>query len=145
MMAAFNVSVLADLNHTDTTRFIDPMEPLYRAKSFSDSDLVGRTGNFSDGAIQAKVNFFAGLDAYAHEPDAESALVAYWATHTAGVATLVTSTTGQGGSLTTPVSSSATTKTSQGSSAATTLITSTRTTSKSSSSSTRTSSSATKT
>jgi len=106
MMVAFNVSVLADLGYTDKTRFLDPMEPQYRAKSFVDSDLAARTGDFSDAAIKAKVEFFAGLDAYAHEGDAANALEAYWATHTA--TTLVTSTKTSGQSSAS--SSSTTTK-----------------------------------
>ncbi|THY88740.1 oxidase cueO precursor [Aureobasidium pullulans] len=39
MMAAFNVTVLADLGYNDTTRFLDPMEPRYRAVDYSASDL----------------------------------------------------------------------------------------------------------
>jgi bilirubin oxidase len=114
MLAAFNVTVLEDLGYTDKTRFIDPMEPRYQAKAFPDSDFTGRTGDFSDSAIAAKVNFFDSLDAYAHVDDAEAALVAYWATHT-GVAATGTSTTAK----TTSTSTSTTAKTTSTTSTAT--------------------------
>jgi bilirubin oxidase len=78
MLAAFNVTDLKDLGYTDKTHFIDPMEPRYQAKSFSDDDFAARTGDFSDQAIADKVAFFDSLDAYAHVEDAEAALVAYW-------------------------------------------------------------------
>lgn len=83
------------------------MEPRYRAKSFADADLNGRTGDFSDASIQAKVAFFNGLDAYRNVGAVESRLEAYWATHTA--TTLVTSTTkGGGGGATTTAKSTTT-------------------------------------
>ncbi|KAJ9656091.1 hypothetical protein H2201_008642 [Coniosporium apollinis] len=106
MMAAFNVTALADLNYTDTTHFIDPMEPRYRAKPFADSDLQARTGDFSDTAVQNKINFFANLDAYAHVTDAEKALEAYWATHTA--TTLATATKTSGGHVSSTTKATAT-------------------------------------
>ena len=61
MMAAFNVTALTDLGYDEKTSFIDPMEPRYRNKFFSDSDLSSRSGDFSDSAIQNKVKFFTVL------------------------------------------------------------------------------------
>ncbi|THY73770.1 oxidase cueO precursor [Aureobasidium pullulans] len=103
MMAAFNVTVLADLGYNDTTRFLDPMEPRYRAR------FTSHTGVFSDSAIDQKLDFFANLDAYAHEADANAALASYWKTHVAGAPnTLSTSTKS---STTTTSSKSSTTST----------------------------------
>ncbi|THZ89958.1 oxidase cueO precursor, partial [Aureobasidium pullulans] len=109
MMAAFNVTVLADLGHNDTTRFLDPMESRYRAVDYPASDFTSHTGVFSDSAIDQKLDFFANLDAYAHEADADAALVSYWKTHVAGAPnTLSTSTKS---STTTTSSKSSTTST----------------------------------
>jgi bilirubin oxidase len=80
MMAAFNVTALTDLGYDEKTSFIDPMEARYRSKHFSDSDLTSRSGDFADSAIQAKVGFFNGLEAYRNKAGVESALEQYWAT-----------------------------------------------------------------
>lgn len=85
------------------------MEQRYRAKSFADADLTGRTGDFSDASIKAKVAFFNGLDAYRNVGAVESRLEAYWATHTA--TTLVTSTTKGGGGATTTAKATTTVST----------------------------------
>ncbi|OCL13988.1 hypothetical protein AOQ84DRAFT_309695, partial [Glonium stellatum] len=114
MLAAFNVTALSDLNYNDTTRFIDPMEPRYRAKPFQESDFQGRTSDFSDSAIAEKVAFFTSLDAYAHVEDAEEALSKYWATHTGGPeATAVTGTTSLTVTSTTSKTSTSSTSTSK--------------------------------
>lgn len=84
MLAAFNVTALADFGYNETTRFIDPMEPRYRAVTFSESDYKGRSGPFSESGIKDKLNFFIGLDAYNKVTDVEKALDSYWATHTPG-------------------------------------------------------------
>src|SRR3978361_1594894 len=94
MMAAFNIESLKDLGYNDTTVFLDPMDPQYRAKSFSNQDLLARGGDFKDDRIAEKCNYFLSLDAYKHAEDAEKALVNYWNTHITGPAapsTLVTS------------------------------------------------------
>jgi bilirubin oxidase len=78
MLAAFNVTQVPGLNLNETNLFIDPMDPVYRAKPFLESDLVGRTGPFSPAAIQAKVDFFTALDAYADVDKVEAALEAFW-------------------------------------------------------------------
>lgn len=102
MLAAFNVTALSDLNYPETTRFIDPMEPRYRAVSFSDDDYAHRSGPFDDSEIKKKLNFFIGLDAYNKVDGVESALAAYWSTHTPGAAPATKGAT--------PAASSATTK-----------------------------------
>jgi bilirubin oxidase len=84
MLAAFNVTALADFGYNETTRFIDPMEKRYRAVDFSDSDYSSRSGPFSESGIKDKLNFFIGLDAYNNIDGVESALAAYWATPTPG-------------------------------------------------------------
>lgn len=89
MMAAFNVTALSDLGYDEKTSFIDPMEPRYRAKAFSDADLKARTNDFSDASINSKVQFFQSLEAYKNVAAVNSRLEAYWATKPT---TLVTST-----------------------------------------------------
>ena len=93
-MAAFNVTALTDLGYDEKTSFIDPMEPRYRNKFFSDSDLGSRSGDFSDSAIQAKVKFFNDLEAYRNKKGVESALEQYWSTK--GSSTVAASTKGSG-------------------------------------------------
>jgi bilirubin oxidase len=95
MMAAFNVTALTDLGYDEKTSFIDPMEARYRSKHFSDSDLTSRSGDFADSAIQAKVGFFNGLEAYRNKAGVESALEQYWATKSSS--TVAASSTNGGG------------------------------------------------
>ncbi|KAI5271595.1 oxidase cueO precursor [Aureobasidium subglaciale] len=136
MMAAFNVTVLADLGYNDTTRFLDPMEPRYRAVSYPASDFAARTGAFFNSEIDAKLDFFANLDAYAHEADADAALVSYWKTHVAGVGSTLSTSTKPSSTVGGSSSSSKTSGTSSGKSSTTTTAksstTKTSTTSKSS-------------
>jgi len=120
MMAALNVTALSDLGYDEKTRFIDPMEPRYRAKPFADADFVGRTGDFSSSAIQEKVKFFNNLDAYRFAGETEEKLEAYWKTKSLGgnsptpsstatsstATTLATSTTSGAGVTTTGSSAS---------------------------------------
>ncbi|KAF2094723.1 oxidase cueO precursor [Rhizodiscina lignyota] len=90
MMAAFNVTGLEDFGYTEKTHFIDPMEPRYRAKSFSATDLTDRTGDFSDSAIEDKVNYFTDLDAYSDVSELEEELEEYWSTRSATTLQTVT-------------------------------------------------------
>lgn len=86
MMAAFNVSLLNDFNYTETTHFIDPMEPRYRAKPIKSGEYVSTSswgsGEFSEQGVKDKADFFSNLDAYSHAKNVEDALVDYWATKT---------------------------------------------------------------
>jgi bilirubin oxidase len=122
MLAAFNVTDLTDLGYTEKTHFIDPMEARYQAKAFPADDFVKRTGDFSDQAIQDKVKFFDDLDAYAHVDEVESALIAYWNTHTVSGATGSTTSTSSVAATATS-SKATTTKTSSTSTKATTTAT----------------------
>ncbi|KAK3048193.1 hypothetical protein LTS18_012990, partial [Coniosporium uncinatum] len=79
MMAAFNVTQVADFGYGPETKFIDPMEERWRSKPYPPSE-----------SVEDKLKLFAGLDAYAHEEQVEAALVDYWKTATA--TTLITST-----------------------------------------------------
>lgn len=83
MLAAFNVTQVPGLNLNETNLFIDPMDPVYRAKSFNQADFISRTGPFSTQAIQDKVNFFTALDAYADVDKVEAQLAAFWASKNA--------------------------------------------------------------
>jgi len=101
MMAAFNVTALTDLGYDEKTSFIDPMEPRYRNKFFSDSDLRSRSGDFSDSAIQDKVKFFNELEAYRNKVGVESALEQYWSTKGSPTASVSATAKSKGSSATT--------------------------------------------
>jgi bilirubin oxidase len=91
MMAAMNVTALADLGYDEKTTFIDPMEQRYRAKGFAGDDFDKRAGDFSSAAIEAKVKFFNDLDAYRNVIAVESRLEDYWQTASSGSASSSTS------------------------------------------------------
>jgi bilirubin oxidase len=78
MLAEFNVTQVQGLNLNETNLFIDPLDPRFRAKSFPVDDFQARNGDFSQAAIQQKINFFAGLDAYADVEHVEQVLEAFW-------------------------------------------------------------------
>lgn len=118
MLAAFNVTALADFGYPETTHFIDPMEQRYRASDFSESDFQSRSGVFSEQSIKDKLNFFIGLEAYSKVDEVESALADYWSTHTSG--SVATSTSkGVVGSGTTSAPTTLKTSTTKSSSSAT--------------------------
>ena len=91
MMAAMNVTALADLGYDEKTAFIDPMEQRYRAKGFAGSDFTNRAGDFTNAAIKDKVEFFNNLDAYRNVIAVESRLEDYWKTASSGSASSSTS------------------------------------------------------
>jgi hypothetical protein len=91
MMAAMNVTALADLGYDEKTTFIDPMEQRYRAKGFAGEDFTNRAGDFTGAAIEAKVKFFNDLDAYRNVIAVESRLEDYWKTASSGSASSSTS------------------------------------------------------
>jgi hypothetical protein len=66
MMAAFNVTVLSDYGY-NATSLIDPMQPVFRAKSYTASDLTGRSGPFSNGEITKKMQLLANYQPYADQ------------------------------------------------------------------------------
>ncbi|KAL1604037.1 hypothetical protein SLS60_005629 [Paraconiothyrium brasiliense] len=72
MMAAFNVSSLADFGYPETTKFIDPMEERWRSRDYDDSA-------FTEQAIQDRCHDFYMLDAYDKVDDVEVALESYYA------------------------------------------------------------------
>ncbi|KAK7914450.1 hypothetical protein PG985_012153 [Apiospora marii] len=72
MMAAFNVSFLADLGYNET-HYLDPMDPEYRSKTI-------KPEAFTDDAIQSRIQFMASFQTYANKDETEAALDAYWAT-----------------------------------------------------------------
>jgi bilirubin oxidase len=123
MMAALNVTALKDLGYDEKTSFIDPMEPKYRAKSFSKDDLDNRGGDFSDAAISEKCKQFQDMDAYKKVNVVEEKLEEYWATRKTQT-TLQTSVSSSGSSSAPVVASSVSKAASVASSASSTLITS---------------------
>lgn len=78
MMAAFNVTALTNWGYNDTSLFLDPMEPKFRAKPFGAGDFQARTGLFSDEAIEAAVKELADEDPYSRVDDVNEALDNYW-------------------------------------------------------------------
>ncbi|KAH0602238.1 uncharacterized protein H6S33_009879 [Morchella sextelata] len=70
MMGAFNVTALSDFNYPETTRFIDPMEPRFRAKPYK---------GFTVAEANSALKFFSSLNAYTDADGIESALDQYWA------------------------------------------------------------------
>ncbi|KAK6220158.1 bilirubin oxidase (multicopper oxidase) [Colletotrichum tabaci] len=72
MMAAFNVTALADLGYNETS-FADPMEARWRAVPVS-------AAAFSTDAIVRKVQFMASLQPYNNEEEVLRRLDEYWAT-----------------------------------------------------------------
>ncbi|KAI5791529.1 Cupredoxin [Pyronema domesticum] len=75
MMAAFNVTALADFGYPETTRFIDPMEERWRAKPYTGTDLASIRSTL--------LPFYSSLDAYASVDKIDAALKEYWATKVA--------------------------------------------------------------
>lgn len=73
MMAAFNVTSLADFGYPETTKFIDPMESRWRSKDEGDRK------DFTDDAIRDRCHEFHMLDAYEKVNDVEGALESYYA------------------------------------------------------------------
>ncbi|RPB06988.1 hypothetical protein P167DRAFT_609751 [Morchella conica CCBAS932] len=70
MMGAFNVTALSDFNYPETTRFIDPMEPRFRAKPYN---------GFTVAEANSALEFFSSLNAYTDADGIENALDQYWA------------------------------------------------------------------
>jgi bilirubin oxidase len=124
MMAAFNVTALKDLGYDEKTHFIDPMEPQYRAKPFADADFIGRSGDFSSDAIEAKVKFFQNLEAYKNVNVVETKLEEYWATRSTLATVLTKTSSGGGGGASASGAGSSSVSVAVASSAGSTLVTS---------------------
>lgn len=73
MMAAFNVTSLADFGYPETTKFIDPMEERWRSKDEGDRSA------FTEQAIKDRCHEFYMLDAYDKVDEVEAALTSYYA------------------------------------------------------------------
>lgn len=72
MMAAFNVTALADFGYPETTHFVDPMEQRWRAKP---EDPAKSTQTYIEGTL---LPGFSALNAYSDAAGVEAALEAYW-------------------------------------------------------------------
>lgn len=73
MMAAFNVTALADLGYNETA-FIDPMESRWRAEAVT-------AAKFTAAAITQKVQFMASLEPYNNVEEVYDVLEDYWENH----------------------------------------------------------------
>lgn len=69
-MAAFNVTSLSDFGYPETTRFVDPMEPRFRAKPYR---------QFSTTEVGDVLKSFSELSAYYDVEEIQDALDEYWA------------------------------------------------------------------
>ena len=78
MMAAFNVTALAEFGYKETTDFSDPMDPSWRARSYSRNDFLSRTGAFSSSSITQRVQELARQQPYSELDKVEKALDDYW-------------------------------------------------------------------
>ncbi|KAF1949470.1 Cupredoxin [Byssothecium circinans] len=85
MMAAFNVTALADFGYPETAvKLNDPMDPRFRAVPVKAAD-------FTEAAIMAKLAEFSSLGAYEDPDKVEAALASYWANGGPKPTTLATS------------------------------------------------------
>ncbi|KAL0636923.1 hypothetical protein Q9L58_004145 [Maublancomyces gigas] len=73
MMAAFNVTSLSDFGYPETTKFVDPMDPQFRAKPYRE---------FSAAEVEDVLISFSELSAYYDVEEIKYALDEYWASHT---------------------------------------------------------------
>ncbi|KXJ93646.1 phenol oxidase A [Microdochium bolleyi] len=74
MMAAFNVTQLANFGYSETTDFSDPMDARWRSKPYTKAAFTGRTGDFSPAAIAARVDALARQQPYSELPQVLNAL-----------------------------------------------------------------------
>ncbi|KAJ1336168.1 bilirubin oxidase [Microdochium nivale] len=74
MMAAFNVTQLANFGYSETTDFSDPMDARWRAKPYTKAEYTGRMGEFSTVAIAARVDSLARQQPYSELPQVMNAL-----------------------------------------------------------------------
>lgn len=72
-MAAFNVTSLSDFGYPETTKFVDPMDPRFRAKPYRE---------FSAAEVEDVLISFSELSAYYDVEEIKYALDEYWASHT---------------------------------------------------------------
>ncbi|KAI6281266.1 hypothetical protein MCOR27_004293 [Pyricularia oryzae] len=83
MMAVFNVTSLPDFGYGDSARFVDPMQPEFRAKSYSADEMSARAGSFTPQAIDNQLRSLAEANPYPDPEGVKAALQQYWATKTA--------------------------------------------------------------
>jgi hypothetical protein len=134
MMVAFNITSLQDLGYTEKTKFINPMDPTYRAKPFGPGDYSNRLNDFAMPAIDKKCDELEHLEAYANAVDTEKALEDYWSSRKSGK---IPTTAPSVGATTAPATTAAAaaaaaTTTAKVAPVTTTFATAARTTSKSS-------------
>ena len=69
-MAAFNVTALTDFGYPSSAAFANPMEPRWRAKPYTGTNLV---------TVESEtLPFYSSLDAYASADEIEEALEEYY-------------------------------------------------------------------
>ncbi|KAK8122129.1 Bilirubin oxidase 2 [Apiospora sp. TS-2023a] len=101
MMAAFNVSFLADLGYNET-HYLDPMDPEYRSKTI-------KPEAFTDDAIKSRIQYMASFQTYGNKDETEAALDAYWATKDGQAVAAPTATAGSSPAKTTTTVAATTT------------------------------------
>ncbi|PVI06720.1 Cupredoxin [Periconia macrospinosa] len=80
MMAAFNVTELANWGYNETD-FSDPEDPRYAAKPYNKADFTGRSGPFTNEAIEKTIADLALEQPYSQLQEVEKALEEAWATN----------------------------------------------------------------
>lgn len=69
MMAAFNLSKITDLGYPETTNFDDPMDPRFRAKPYTGTDLA---------QVESELlPWFSSLDSYSIKDGIKQAIADY--------------------------------------------------------------------
>jgi bilirubin oxidase len=79
MMATFNVTQLQELGYDEETDFSDPEDPRKSAVAFVQPEWTGRSGPFTQQAIDARIREIALQPPYSEQAQVEAALAAAWA------------------------------------------------------------------
>ncbi|KAF2727988.1 Cupredoxin [Polyplosphaeria fusca] len=74
MMAAFNVTTLANFGYTETTDFGDPLDARWRARPYTLAQLNARSGPFTQASITARIEEIARQQPYSERAQVEAAL-----------------------------------------------------------------------
>jgi bilirubin oxidase len=86
MMAAFNVTKLANFGYNEVTDFGDPMDARWRAKPYVPAEWKGRTGAFSPEGITNAIQKIAKEQPYSELTQVEKALAQYYGTSKRSIA-----------------------------------------------------------
>jgi hypothetical protein len=83
MLAEFNVTEPPDFPTDEVQFFVDPLDPRFRDVPFNEVEFETNTGNFSEPAIQARVQAYAANRPYPDVARIDAELEAFWTAKTA--------------------------------------------------------------